>query len=164
MPLLLGVLLSQAWAAEPQPLSDWLARYGAPTTSVEERDRLRDEREPLLVYWMQVQAAPLGVGPVLPGTLVANFEATTPLPSSPVADATFLAVATPQQQIELVTALEGTGWIVSQQRVTREAGEYVDYRLAWPDGQGTLSVKQTGAGDGMADGRPSPTVWMYLDF
>ena len=46
---------------------------------------------------MIVHAAPLGLGPSLPGTLVANFDAAPALAQSPLRDFTFLAVASPDE-------------------------------------------------------------------
>lgn len=164
MSALLGLLLSVA-AAETLPAAPtagaWQAAWGAPTRSLADAERARTEGEPLLVYWMSVRAAPLGVGPALPGTLVANFDAAAAVEAAELRDFTFLAVASVEETAALTEAV--APWITGRRRVERDGGTFEDLTLALPDGRGgTISVRQGAATASMADGRPAPSLWMHV--
>jgi hypothetical protein len=156
-------LLSLTSVGQAPNLGEWVKSFGPPSKSVEARDRVRSEAEPLMVYWMRTQAAPLGAGPALPGTLVANFTAEKDRNASPLLGFTFLAVASPAETTALVDALRTKGWIAKEQVVTRPGGRFNDLSVKMPDGRhGTVSVRMDAAAGKMADGRPSPTLWMYI--
>lgn len=161
-----GVILmsvSLPASAGEASLAAWARQYGPPSQDPLLANRVRGRDEPLLVYWMATQAAPLGVGPVLPGTMVANFRATPELGDSPLQDFTFLAVATPEQQVALEAGLRARGWVVDSREEQRGAGRYRDLTVELPDGQrGTVALRVEGGSAGMADGRPAPTVWIHL--
>lgn len=168
-----GVLLAlgslAAFAARPHPappaptVAEWSALLGPPSKPVALSERTRTDGEPVLVYWMQVMAAPLGVGPALPGTLVANFTPAPSVDASPLADFTFLAVADPDQVAALEKAVVKAGWVAEVRRVTRSGGAFRDLALALPDGRvGTLSIREGDGAAPMADGRPSPSLWIHL--
>ncbi len=154
--------LTGALLAPTPTLDAWTTTLGPPTKSAEASDRVRGEDEPLLVYWMRTQAAPLGVGPALPGTLVANFTPAEALKDSRLASYTFLAVAQPEQTTALLAALKGKGWIAGDQQVQRPGGTFTDYRLASDGLSGTLSVREGQPKGGMADGRPAPSLWLHV--
>ncbi|MBA2320619.1 MAG: hypothetical protein H0V89_05625 [Deltaproteobacteria bacterium] len=155
-------LLAAAALGAPT-VAECTASWGTPTQTAEVAQRTRSENEPLLVYWMQTQAAPLGVGPLLPGTLVANFAAAASLPESQLRDFTFLAMATPEQIAELEKALKKAKISGAVTRETRAGGTFRDVPLAMPDGSvGTLSIREAAATGKMADGRPSPSLWMHV--
>jgi hypothetical protein len=155
--LTLGAALAAPTAA------DWQSAYGPPSRSLTEADSVRSAEEPLLVYWMQVQADPLGVGPRLWGTLVANFDPGDSLESSEVNDFTFLAMAAPEQLAALETAVSEEGWVVSEALVERSGGAFRELSLALPDGRtGTLAIRQGEATGQLADGRPSPALWLHV--
>lgn len=156
---LLGALLAPA----PAPTLDgWTATLGPPTKSAVDSDRVRSEDEPLLVYWMRTQAAPLGFGPALPGTLVANFEPAKNLGESRLASYTFLAVAKPEQAATRAAALEERGLVAGRAEVKRAGGGFVEYSLAAEALTGTLAVRQGQPKGGMADGRPAPSLWLHV--
>lgn len=149
--------------AAPQTVAQWVTAYGPPSRSLALSERTRSAEEPLLVYWMQVQAAPLGLGPTLPGTLVANFRAASPLEAGTVQDLTFLAGGEAAQVAALEAAVRAAGWVRAERVQERTGGRFRDLELALPDGRsGTLSLRQEGPRGGMADGRPSPALWLYL--
>ncbi len=160
--LVLSTWVAVASAATPT-VDSWAAELGPPSRPAALADRTRGADEPLLVYWMQVQAAPLGLGPALPGTLVANFDAATPLGDSSLRDFTFLAVASPEQTAQLEAALRQAGWVQGEQTEDRPGGTFRDLQLRLPDGRsGTLSLRQGAATGAMADGRPSPSMWLHV--
>lgn len=154
-------------AAEAQgratTLSEWRAAYGEPTRPVDPSVAPRADGEPLLLYWMQVNAAPLGVGPAVPGTLVANFDVKAPLGESTLRSYTFLAVADAGQLSALEVEVRGRGWVGGEARVERAGGMFRELSLRLPDGKsGTLAIREGAASGGMADGRPSPTFWLKV--
>lgn len=154
--------LTGALLAPTPTLDAWTSQLGAPSKSAEDSDRVRSEDEPLLVYWMRTQAAPLGIGPALPGTLVANFTPAKKLGESHLASYTFLAMAQPEQTAALLDALKGKGWIAGSTDVQRPGGAFTDYALAGDGLAGTLSVRKGQAKGGMADGRPAPSLWLHV--
>ena len=154
--------LTGALLAPTPTLDAWTGQYGAPSKSAEDSDRVRSDDEPLLVYWMRTQAAPLGIGPALPGTLVANFTPAKTLRASHLASYTFLAMAQPEQTTALLDALKGKGWIAGDTEVQRPGGTFTDYRLATDGLAGTLSVRKGEAKGSMADGRPAPSLWLHV--
>lgn len=157
-------LLSLMAVGQAPSLGAWVKSYGPPSKSVEARDRVRSETEPLMVYWMRTQAAPLGAGPALPGTLVANFAAEKDRDASKLIGFTFLAVASPKETAALVEALRSNGWIEKEAKVRRPGGEFNDLSVRLPDGlHGTVSLRLGAATGKMADGRPSPTLWVHVE-
>lgn len=165
LPGLIALLCAAGPAlAQPAPTVDaWVEQLGAPTKGIEASDRVRSPEEPLLLYWMQTQAAPLGLGPALPGTLVANFARAETIGDSRIAGFTFLAVADAKQTGALVDALRKKGWLTAEKDVQRRGGTFREHTLALPDGLGgTLAVRQGAPAQGMADGRPSPSLWVYV--
>lgn len=160
---MIALWLGLGLAAAAPTVADWTARFGPPSQDVALTARTRSPDEPLLVYWMQVMAAPLEVGPALPGTLVANFEAAGDLGQSALQDFTFLAVADEPQKASLEAALREAGWVRSERVEDRPGGTFRDLALAMPDGRtGTLSIRQGAARGGMADGRPAPSLWLHV--
>jgi hypothetical protein len=130
---------------------------------------VRDEGEPLLLYWMMVKTAPLGVGPKVPGTFVANFRRSTQgIDHSPLESFTFLGVADAEQTKALVDALKAKGWVKGEKVVTRPGGRFRDLSLLTSDGKrGTLSLRLPSSTDNktsaaMADGRPAPSLWLHI--
>lgn len=155
------LLAGLAVAGDLPTVSDWCAELGDPGRPVAEVAAARGADEPLMLYWMAVRAVPLGVGPPLPGTLVANFDATADPGDSVLRDFTFLAVATPDE----VAVLRGAvaSWVTAERDEVRAGGTFHVVDLALPDARtGSMSIRQTPAGEELADGRPSPTLWVYL--
>lgn len=158
LPLLVGLTLAGA-----PTVGSWTQLYGPPSQDVGLTDRTRSADEPLLVYWMSVRAAPLGLGPALPGTLVANFQAASPLADSALQDFTFLAVADSAQKAALEASLREAAWISAERVEQRPGGRFRDLDLTLPDGRtGTLSIREDQATGAMADGRPAPSLWMHV--
>lgn len=157
-----------ASAASPGPpelptVASWSERWGPPSRGVALSERTRSPDEPVLVYWMSVEASPLGVGPALPGTLVANFDAATPVADSALRDFTFLAVASPDQLASLERAVQQQGWVRARHTRDRAGGRFEELSLSLPDGRtGTVAIRQGPARTAMADGRPSPSLWIHL--
>jgi len=159
--MLLALSLATAWAEGPT-LGEWVEAYGAPSKDVALAQRVRGDDEPLLVYWLQATAAPLGLGSSLPGTLVANFDAAQPSQDSELMDFTFLALAEPGQQASLEAALRDAGWVVGEERQELAGGRFQVLQVETDSGYaGTVALRE-GGGAGMADGRPSPTVLLHL--
>ena len=160
-PGLVCAVLARSAAAAPPALSEWLASYGEPTRPVAEVAAARLDGEPLMLFWMAVEAAPLGVGPAIPGTLVANFA--DEAPGAALVGFTFLAAAPEPAADALVSALRDHGWVRSQQQVHREGGDFLDITVTTPDGLSGVVSRRVGIqAAAMADGRPAPTVWMSL--
>lgn len=154
-----GLLASLPALAAPPSVEAWVSELGAPSKGIALTERVRSPEEPLLLYWMQVQADPLNVRVPLPGTLVANFTGDTRV----LQDFTFLAVADSAQTAALLQAMREKRWLGSATTVQREGGTFVDHQVTLPDGyEGTISVRQAAPAGDMADGRPAPTLWMYV--
>ncbi len=137
--------------------------YGAPSKSIDETARVKSPDEPLMLYWMQTKAAPLGVGPALPGTLVANFSPRKALPTSPLSRFTFLAMAGPAEEKALIDALRAQGAIRGDTVVARRGGKFRELSVVLPGGtSGTVALRLDSGGPAMADGRPAPTLWMDI--
>ncbi len=160
---MLHVLLLTGAAAAAPTLGAWIDALGPPSADPAARARVRSADEPLLIYWMAAQAAPLGVGPSLPGTLVASFVAEAPLTDSTLQSATFLAVADPDQTRALIDAVRGAGWVQAESTEHRTGGTFHEYALTLPSGHATLAVRQGASAGAMADGRPAPSLWIYLE-
>lgn len=141
-----------------------VAQYGEPQRSVEETERTRSREEPLMLYWMQAKAPPLDIeGLALPGTLVANFAVAAALEQSPLQSFTFLGGGGAEQTRALETELRRRGWVKGEKVVERKGGRFRELTLRTSDGrQGTLALRLGSSGGKMADGRPSPSLWLHL--
>jgi len=156
------LLLGATAHAAPPTLAEWTDQLGAPSKSPELTDRVRTPDEPLLMYWMQTQAAPLGTGPALPGTLVANFRPAAPLGASVLQDFTFLAMADPAARTALRGALSDAGCTTEARTVQRSGGRFDEVVFDCTTGvSGTLAVRAVRRATAMADGRPSPDLWVH---
>ena len=147
--------------AGPPTVEEWVGSLGPPSKDVTLAARVRSADEPLLLYWRQTLADPLEIGVDLPGTLVANFVVEGELAASVLHDFTFLAVANARQVNRVQRRVRR--WIINEQVVERAGGVFRELSLVLPDGrQGTLAIRQTAAGGALADGRPSPTLWLHM--
>ena len=143
-------------------LAQWRLSYGDPTSPIGETSP-SDASEPLLVYWLQALAAPLGVGPKVPGTLVATFAPAQSVEESELVGYTFLAVAAPADVAKIVADVTSHGWVAGREVVQRKGGAFEEFRLVIPDGgEATLAVRQDKPTGAMADGRPSPSFWLHF--
>lgn len=157
---MLALLLGGVLAAHAEDLTLLLVRHGPPSRSLTLAERARDPDEPLLVYWLRTEADPLSLGAALPGTLVVNVDAG----NGRVQSQTFLAMATEAQKARWEAALRARGEALSTGEEERPGGRFRWYRLRLEGGgRAEVSVRLTGAGEGMADGRPSPDLWVQVE-
>lgn len=156
----LALLLGGVLAAHAEDLTRLLERHGPPSRSLMLAERARDPDEPLLVYWMRTEADPLGLGAALPGTLVVNLDAAT----GRVQSQTFLAMASDAQKASWEAALRARDGDLSTGEEERPGGRFRWYRLSLEGGgRAEVSVRLGGSGEGMADGRPSPDLWVQVE-
>lgn len=162
---MLALALCALVAAVPATtVAEWVEQLGPPSKPAYVSNAARSPDEPLMLYWMQVAASPLGVGPKLSGTLVANFRAESEFSRSPLSDLTFLAVATTAQAAALLRQVRARDWVVAERPVQRGAGRFIELALSMEDGRrGTLTLRR-GSADRptVADGRPAPNLWLHM--
>ncbi len=157
---MLGLLLGGILAARGEDLAVLMERHGPPSRSLTLAERARDPDEPLLIYWLRAEADPLLLGQALPGTLVVNLDAGT----GRVQSQTFLAMASDAQKASWEAALRARGEDLSTGEEERPGGRFRWYRLSLEGGgRAEVSVRLGGSGQGMADGRPSPDLWVQVE-